>query len=161
MNLPFMAVLRVLAIAAASGRVGYVFLVGGQLIDWQMSRLAAKSTAKAVGVVQQWINDLRPDVLVTEKIYKAKKKGQHTKEIIAAIAAIAAHNYLLDVSVQRPRDYANKYAEAAALAELYPDLKPWQPKQRRFFDNEPRETVLFEALALGLVVINKSDIAVE
>lgn len=147
-----MAVLRVLAIAVASGRVGYVFLVGDHLTDWKMSRLAAKSTAKAVGIVQQWIIDLQPDVVVTEKIDSAKKKGQRTKEIIAAIAAITAHNYVLDVSVNRTQEYANKYEEAAVLAGKYPDLKPWLPKKRRFFDNEPRATILFEALALALTV---------
>ncbi len=150
-----MAALRVLAIAVATGRVGYVFFVDDQLTDWKMSRQASKSTAQAVGVVQQWIIDLRPGVVVTEKIHAAMHKGERTKDIIDAIAEIASHNYLLDVSVPRRQDYANKYEEAAALALQYPDIKPWLPPKRRFFDNEPRSTVLFEALSLALGVIQR------
>ena len=150
-----MAALRVLAIAVATGRVGYVFFVDDQLTDWKMSRQASKSTAQAVGVVQQWIIDLRPGVVVTEKIHAAMHKGERTKDIIDAIAEIASHNYLLDVSVPRRQDYANKYEEAAALALLYPDIMPWLPEKRRYFDNEPRSTVLFEALSLALGVIQR------
>ena len=155
-----MVALKVLAIAVACGRVGYVFISGGQLLDWKMSRKAAQSPAKAVGIVQQWINDLKPDVVVTEKIHSAIKKGQRTQEIIVAIAAIAAHNYLLDISVQRTQEYTNKYEEAGVLVLEYPELKPWLPQKRRFFDNEPRTTVLFEALALALLVIRSSATAI-
>ena len=59
------------------------------------------------------------------------------------------------MSVPRIQDYANKYEEAAALALQYPDIKPWLPPKRRFFDNEPRSTVLFEALSLALGVIQR------
>lgn len=148
-----MTSLRVLAVSVASGRVGYVFLIGGQLMDWQMSRVAARSTARATGVAQQWIADLEPSVVVTEKPECAKKKGERTKEITMAIAAVAAHNYVLDIPVARAQSFNNKYEEAAALAKRFPELLPWVPKKRRFFDNEPRETVIFEALSLALVVI--------
>jgi hypothetical protein len=64
---------------------------------------------------------------------------------------------LLDVAVARECCYANKYVEADALAERYPDIAAWKPKKRRFFDNEPRNTVLFEALALADEVLLKSN----
>lgn len=149
-----MTALRVLAIAVASGRIGCVFLIDDQLMDWRMSRVAAKSPSNAVGVVQQWIIDLKPDVVVTEKLLASIKKGERTREIISAITGIASYNYVLDVSVPRAQDYANKYEEAAELVKRFPELAPWLPKKRRFYDNEPRETVLFEALALALVVLN-------
>ena len=58
------------------------------------------------------------------------------------------------MAVAREQEYANKYEEAAALGEQFPDLAPWVPKKRRFFDNEPRNTVLFEAVALALSILN-------
>jgi hypothetical protein len=51
--------------------------------------------------------------------------------------------------VPREHRYPNKYAEADALVDRYPELAPWKPMKRRFYDNEPRNTVLFEALALA------------
>lgn len=144
-----MARYRILAVAAASGRVGYAFLVGDKLKDWHVSYTAAKSSIKAAAEAQKWINRLKPDVVVTEKAEEAVRKGKKTKAIIEAIAGTAEHNYLLDVSVARSHDYANKYEEAAALARQYPEIQAWLPKKRRFFDNEPRNTVLFEALSFA------------
>lgn len=142
-----------LSVAAASGRVGYVYLVGGSLMDWRMSSKAAESPSAAAEQTQKWINRLKPEVVFTEKPEAAAKKGEKTKEIIGAIARTAEHNYVLDVSVKREHDFANKYEEAEALAERYPEIEAWLPKRRRFFDNEPRNTVLFEALSLADAVM--------
>lgn len=90
---------------------------------------------------------------MTEKAEAAACKGDKTKAIIHAIAAIAAQNYVLDVSVVRTHEHANKYEEAEVLARRHPDIRPWLPGKRRFFDNEPRNIVLFEALSLAEVVM--------
>ena len=145
-----MAALRVLAFAAATGRVGSVFLVGDRLLDWQISDKAADSSMEAAAFAQSLINDLTPDVVVTEELDTAGHKGKRTLGLIAAIARTAEYNQLLDVSVPHRHHYPNKYAEADALAEQYPELYPWKPVKRRFYDNEPRNTVIFEALALAL-----------
>ena len=73
-----MAVLRMLALAAASGRVGYVYLIGDRLKDWRISEKAAKSPEDAAHETQKWINELKPDVIVTEKVAEAAKKGENT-----------------------------------------------------------------------------------
>lgn len=148
-----MAVLRILAIAAASGRVGYVYLVGGKLKDWRISGVAARSPSRAAEQTQKWINRLKPEVVVTENAEEAAQKGEKTRAIVRAIAETAEHNYVLDVSVTRSHDYANKYEEAAELAKQHPEIEAWVPKKRRFFDNEPRNTVLFEALSLADAVM--------
>ena len=148
-----MAALRVLAIAVASGRVGYSFLIGDRLRDWGTSDKAAKSPTKAAETAQKWINEFNPDVVVTEKLDPECRKGKKSKRIIAAIASTAEHNYVLDVAVPREHSYQSKYEEAEALANQYPDLRDWAPKKRRFFDNEPRNTVIFEALSLALTVL--------
>jgi hypothetical protein len=147
-----MATLKVLAFAAASGRVGSVLLLGDRLLDWQISDKAAESGMEAAAYAQRLINDLMPDVVVTEELETAKHKGKRTLELIAAMGRTAEYNDLLDVSVPHGHRYPNKYAEADALAERYPELMAWKPVKRRFFDNEPRNTVLFEALALALAV---------
>lgn len=150
-----MAALRVLAFAAATGRVGAVFLVGDRLVEWKMSSKAAEDGPEAAAFAQSLINDLTPDVVVTEELETAQHKGKRTLNLIAAIARTAEHNQLLDVSVPHGQRYPNKYAEADALVELYPELAPWKPVKRRFYDNEPRNTVIFEALALAQQMRNQ------
>lgn len=153
-NLP-MAALRVLSFAAATGRVGSVFLIGDRLMDWQMSKKAAESGAEAAAFALRLIDDLTPDVVVTEELETARHKGKHTLALIAAIAQMAESSDLIDVSVPREHRYPNKYVEADALVECYPELAPWKPAKRQFFDNEPHRTVLFEALALAENMIER------
>jgi hypothetical protein len=150
MNLTLMAALRILAFAAATGRVGSVFMIGDKLVDWHISNKAADSGVEAAGHAQALINHLTPDVVVTEDLGATSQKGGHTLSLLSAIARTAAHNHLLDVSVPRKQGFPNKYAEADVLVERYPELAPWKPEKRRFYDNEPRNTVLFEALSLAL-----------
>lgn len=150
-----MVALRVLAVAAATGRVACVFFVGDRLRDWRVSEKAAKSPENAAGMVQSWINELQPGVVVTEACSAQSTKGAKTQSLIAAVGRTAAQNYLLDVCVTPAREHKNKYDEAQALAERYPELAPWVPKPRRFFDKEPRNIVLFEAVSLALSVLQR------
>lgn len=147
-----MARLKVLAIAVATGRVGYVYLIGNKLRDWGMSRKASRSTAEAAAQAQTWINELKPDVVVTEKLHRHSRKGSKTRDLIAAIARVASHNYLLDVAVNRVQNFPCKYTEAKALVDRFPILSAWLPRKRRIWEPEPRSTIYFEALALALAV---------
>ena len=148
-----MAALRVLAIAVASGRAGYAYFSGKELVAWGGSRKASEDTSEATGWAQTLVNDMKPDVVVTEKLGPTSKKGPKTRSLIRAIAELASHNYLLDVSVTRPQTYASKYEQAEAIARRYPEVKGWVPAKRKFYDNEPKHTVLFEAIALAEEVI--------
>jgi hypothetical protein len=146
---------RLLALAAASGRIGIVFFVGPRLIDWRISNFAARSPRSAAAFADKLIVFLKPDVVITESAPSAAHKGDKTKLLILAMGEAAANHEVLDIAVKREFRFPNKYAEAEALVQLYPDLIPWKPKPRRFFDNEPRNTVLFEALVLADQLIAK------
>lgn len=150
-----MAALSVLAIAVASGKAGYVFLSGGRLQDWGIVVKAAQSSSELVGYVQELINELKPDVVVTEDcIAPSCRKGEKVRGLIETVSMLASHNPVLDVSVVRPRTYQSKYEEAEALVIEHPEIAGYLPVQkRRIFDFEPRGMVLFEALALAQEVI--------
>lgn len=152
-----MAAFRVLALAVASGRAGYVALDGNQLFDWGITVKAAKSAADLSGFVQTLINDLKPDVVVTEKCDSQSRKGNRSRHLIETIAETVSHNYVLDVSVIRPHDFPSKYEEAGQLAKRYPELAGYLPKhKRRIFDFEPRGMIVFEAIALAEVVLKRT-----
>ena len=151
-----MTLLRVLSVAAAYRRVAYVLLSERKLADWRISEKAALSPENASSLAQSWIKKLRPEIVVTERTATAKKKGDGTKALISAIAKVAAEDsQVFDLSLSRSQPFTSKYEEAQALADLYPEIAPWVPKKHRFYDNEPRNTVLFEALALAHQILNK------
>lgn len=145
--------LRLLAFAAASGRVATAFFIGNRLTDWRISDRAAKSSEQATAWVTRQIKDLKPDVIVTEDAKLSKRKGDTARSITEAVSELAESLHLLNPRVRRHHDYANKYEEADAIAGLYPELMPWLPKWRRFFENEPRNTVLFEAMSYALFIL--------
>jgi hypothetical protein len=147
-----MTKLRVLAFAAAHSRIGSVVLDGDALIDWRISDSAAESPETAAALAERLIAEFSPDVVVTEEVLLARHKGKRTISLIEALADAAESKGLLSVSLPRQHDYPNKYAEAEALVERFPELAPWQPKRVHFYDNEPRNTVLFEALSLALLL---------
>lgn len=148
---------RVLAIAIAKGRTGYVYLAEGDLLDWGLSVQAVRSANALAAWLQKLINELQPDVVVTEEITEACRKGRRTKRLIKAAADITSHNYVYDVSVERPRNHACKYSEAEAFSHHYQELAGWVPKRRRYFESEPRQMIIFEALAFAEAVSEDPD----
>lgn len=150
-----MAALRVLSVAVSSGRVGYVLLEGTQLLDWSVTTTVSGKTTDLVAFVQELINTRKPDVVVTEKCDQDSRKGRRSRRLIASIAALASQNYVLDVQVPRPRIFRSKYEEAESAVGRHPDLIGYLPeKKRRFFEFEPRNMIIFEALALAEAVGN-------
>ena len=139
-----------LAFAAARGRIGSVVLDGEMLIDWRISDSAADSPEAANAFAERLMTEFSPDVFVTEEVLLARHKGQRSIALIEALADAAERKGLLTIALPRQHHYPNKYAEAEALVARFPELLPWQPKRLHFNDNEPRNTVLFEALSLAL-----------
>lgn len=116
-----MAALRLLAVAAASGRIAYVYLIGNRLMDWRVSDKASDSEAEAAKSAARWIETLQPDVVVTEDTLGAKKKGRRTKEIIASIAEVASRAEVLDVSVVREQLYLACFVECVVCGTSDPE----------------------------------------
>ncbi len=149
-----MAQHSLLAFAGAYRRVGIVFFQDGELVYWDMSTKAGKNAINAAEYALKLNDEFRPNVVVTEKLHCAVRKGENTKQVIGAIAKVAATNqHILDVTVARENLFRNKYEEADDFVERYPDLLPWRLERRKFYDPEPRNTVLFEALSLAEIVM--------
>ena len=145
---------KVLSLAVATGRVGHVFFVDGRLAHWSLSANASRSPALAAKQVDKWIAKFQPDVVVNEKLSVSSRKGKQTKSLIAAMVQTASGAKVNDIVVPRVQAYENKYQEAAALAERFLIIAPWLPKRPRIWESEPRNMILFEALALALPVID-------
>src|SRR5882724_2550000 len=125
---------RLLGIAASHGKIGFAYLVDGELMDWGLSAKASRSFDDAFQRITAWTIYYRPDVVVAERIEDQSRKGGHTKTLIRA-AESAANNAKADyMEILLPVDGANKYDAAAALAAEFPQIGPWLPRKRRAWE---------------------------
>lgn len=147
-----MAALRLLAVAINSKRLGCVVFDDLELRDWRSMTKATRSRSEAAATMQQLINGYRPNVVVTEK-FSGRQSDSKVMQLQAALSRCAAQNYVLDVSVSRDRNFANKYEEAEAFADLYPPLQQYVPPVRKAFGHEPARLILFDAVALAQKVL--------
>ena len=145
---------RILAVAAATGRVGYIVLQDAEPFDWGISDKAAKSPVDAAEVTQKWMCRFKPTHFVTEDTRLANRKGDATRDIIRAMETVGEHAYVLDIAMPHRHLFPSKYEEAAALGERFPIIAHLVPRKRTLLDNEPRETVIFEALSLAAAVLD-------
>lgn len=145
--------LKLMAVAVHRQRLAFVYFVGGQLKNWGTQTKASKSQSRAAGALQTAINDFKPNVVVTEKTDEGFSKGPRVRKITDAVQRTAAENYVLDVSVSRDLGFATRFEQTEYLADLYPDIAPWRPPKRSYFENERHRTVLFDALALAHKVL--------
>ena len=150
--------LKVLAVAAANRRVGYAYFQNNDLVYWTISTKAGEKPLDAVAVTQDLITRFAPDVLVSQKVTPSLTKSENTKKLIAAIARTGKHNGLVSIAVERQRKHKNKYVEAAALAQIFPQVADYLPQPRLLHHSkEPRNTVLFEAISLAVDLFKDDD----
>lgn len=145
-----MAEFRVMGIAAAYGRIGYVVLADDQLIDWGVSKAASRSPEKALAKATEWIELLSPQVIVTERVGSNPRKRGKTLALMTAVHRAAQQSTATSVTTTKIRRHQNKYQEARALARLFPELTSRLATKPKCWLAEPRRMILFEALALAL-----------
>ena len=91
--------INILAIAAATGRIGYVYFVGHHLRDWGLSITATKDPRRAASVTRTWLELFQPDVVITERVDRSSRKGTATRHLIEAISGVASDAPVNDVRV--------------------------------------------------------------
>ena len=116
-------------------------------MHWGMSRKAAKSTQNAARIVQSWIVDCSPDLLISENPATAIHKGVRARTLLEVIGDLFDQADGLNVRLTRVQSYQTKFEEAKALARVYPELKHLCPLQPSFWMTEPRSVSYFEALS--------------
>ena len=150
--------LKVLAVAAANRRVGYAYFENNDLVYWTISTKAGEKPLDAVAVTQDLVTRFAPDVLISQQVTPTLTKSKNTKQVIAAIARTGKNNDLISVAVPRLRKHKNKYEEAESLAKIFPQVADYLPQPRQLHHSkEPRNTVLFEAIALAVALFEDEE----
>lgn len=135
--------------AVGTGKIGFAYLVDGELMDWRLSIKASRSFDGAFKQALDWIIYYRPEMIVLEQIEAGSRKGAYSVLLVEAIESAANNANVEVVRIPRPASCPNKYAEAAELADEFPQIASWLPKKRRLWETEPRNIIYFEALALA------------
>lgn len=141
--------LTIMAIAVNHNRIGFVFLIDKQPMDWEMSYVAAASPSNAQKKVAQWIKHYGVDVAVTEDMYGTTRKGKRTTKLIEAVGEAAQQSNAQHVEVVRSQPFQSKYEQIDDLIERYPQMKAVAPRKRKYWENEPHSVTIFEALAMA------------
>ncbi len=149
---------NVLAVAAASTKIGHVFLIDGTPFDWGSSKDASDSPRQAYQYTTKKIAYYRPELLVTELVTDESKKGQYSRSLINQIMKAAQDADIPWSLTIREQRHANKFREATALAKRFPELKAVLPPKRYWWQTEDQRMIIFEALALGLSVIDEPEL---
>jgi predicted metallo-beta-lactamase superfamily hydrolase len=139
-----------MAVAAATGRIGCVLLVGSNVEQCKMLRRSGLKSGIATQYARGWIRDMEPEALVTEDVGFSSRKSKTTIRNIHAIIAEGRKADLVIYPVLRTKKFKNKFDEALALAKRHPEMTEYLPKRnRKCFDTEHRKLILFEALSMA------------
>ncbi len=140
---------RVLSVAARTKRIACVVIEDGLPITWDAVGKSIVTPDDAAKKLRQWIDDYRPDLLVSENPDTATKKGDVQIEILKAFATVGEDQPMRALVVRRRRKFKNVYEEAAAFGRQFPDLAGLVPRKAKPWESEGHNVVCFEALALA------------
>ena len=140
---------RVLSVAARTGRIACVVLDDGDLEIWAASEKAASSATEAAKKLRAWLQEFKPDVLISENPDTARKKRGVQIPILKTLASVGEDSGLRNLVVRRERRFRNAYIEAAHFGQKFPDLTHLVPKKPAIWQGEPYNLAFFEALALA------------
>jgi len=139
----------VLAVAARTKRIACVVIEDGLPITWDAAGTSALQPADAARKLRFWIEEFRPDVLVSENPDTATKKGRAQVGILRAFSAVGEEQAIRALVVRRRRRFKNIYEEAEAFGQQFPDLAGLVPRKAKPWESEGHNVVCFEALALA------------
>jgi hypothetical protein len=144
---------RVLAVAVAYGKLGYVLLIDGVLKDWHCSREASLEATRGRSFLRKVIARLEPDLVVIEDPHGRTRKFGTSREVLLALAQELTDSATPHQRVSRKQGFANKYVEAEALTKQFPEIAPWLPHTPRIWESEPTNTIYFEALSMAVTAL--------
>jgi len=146
---------RVLSVAVASGKIAYVFLINGELKDWQCSRSASLSPSKGRSFLRKATIRLEPNLVVAEDPYRPTRKYGSSLGVLYALVQELVDSAKPHTLVQRSQRFANKYEEAKVLAQRFPEIAPWLPRTPKIWEAEPVNAVYFEALSMAVLITDE------
>ena len=145
---------RILSFAVGNDQLALILLVHRMVVHCESWRRVKAHPTMARSVLRTAIASYEPTILACERPYGlCRKQGVNLKLLQTLVQAIMDEpipHHLLN----RQQPYRNRYEEAEALTERFPEMARWCPKQPHYPDTAPRSLVYFEALAYAVEVLD-------
>ena len=139
-----------LAVAVAAGVLSWVYLVDGELKDWETWRARVADHGKARSKLRELIAAYEPDTVVTEDPDRSCAKAGQSLKLLRVVAQDARDQAAHHVRVVRSASDATKLEKAQNLARRFPPVAPLLPAERKLSRREERRMIVFDALALAV-----------
>ena len=145
-----------LAISVRSTGLGMALFAGEELIASRVSKTAANGSYQEMKTkVGDWLVKYSPNVVVFESLQSAKRKGDRQRHALRHLPSVARRFNCSVEIVDRVQIHANKFDEAVSLARRFKSLSDRVPPKPNIWEGEPHFVALFEAVALGVIAIDK------
>jgi hypothetical protein len=150
----------VLSIAPSPKGIGFAVLDGGTLVDWGVKGIPNANHAKSLLKVEQLMAHYHPHVIVLED-HKYSQRSQRICNLMREVVKTAAGRNIQVRLFKRGQVYTTlltdgrktKNALAEVLAERFPEELGFRvPHKRRDWMSEDHRMVMFDAVALGVMV---------
>ncbi len=148
----------VLALDPAARGFGFVVLEGHDfLVDWSLRGTRAHGSRELLAVVENLIEEYRPDVVVVEDP-ATSRRGKRARDFIEATHRLATKEGLTCRCLSRRATQralalsgaTTAHAVAVRLVERFPELVLVLPPRRKVYMSEDARMHIFRALALAV-----------
>lgn len=158
--------ITVLAIDPSSTGFGYsVLLSPNKLIDWGVVSTRINRLNCTVRRFQWLVEEYKPTVIVVERPNYSVGESALAKKFVAVMSKYTAVYELPFSVIKREQvdtlfknfDAHTKYAIAEKVIEFLPQLAPFKPQKKEFYENEDSNMKIFDAVALALTFYEDLD----
>jgi hypothetical protein len=162
---------RTLALEIRLRRVGFAAFEGSdRLLDWGIRRWRADAdpVSTIVRLISPLLSLYSPSVVVLKHVGQARKAKQRLRVILAVKRKVMERSIEVHIvrcanvkEIFRQSGSRNKYESASSIAQAFPELRRKVPPQRKAWQPERYNAVIFDAVALALTHQSQCEICVE
>ena len=156
---------RIFAIDPCTQGFGYAVMEGMEyLVDWGLRETRRNKNTECLKSLLALLRAYQPDFLVIEDcMEKGSRRRRRIKELVRKIFRLSKRLGIMAVSLS-PRcvretfkewQACNKHQAAIVIGNMYPELIPRIPPERKCWMSEDPRTNIFDAVALGITYFYK------
>ena len=149
----------ILSVAPFSRGFGYVVFEGPHnLIDWGVKEVRTDKNTSSLNKIEALIDFYWPDVLVLEDPSGENRRRVRIRSLLGLISKLGRRKKIATKSYTRPMvrqafetiSVSTKFEISRAIADEWPELKPYLPPFRKPWMSEDYRMSMFEAISLAV-----------
>lgn len=150
---------RVLAIDPSSVGFGFAVLEEPtRLVDWGVAEVSSTSPKAFLIRIEALVDRYCPSLMILEEVGNSRTR-KRTASRIAAVTRYAASRRIVTILVSRNQvrrafgTSATKMQIAVAISQIFPELAPRLPRERKLWTSEDERMNIFDAVSFALTAL--------